>query len=170
MQNDQWVLSQWATLWRLEFNVNKCQTIHFGKKSEKCLYQMLGMDRSRQTITSFEAERDLGVIVDKELKFTLHTQTVVAKALQTLGIIKRTITGRSPMVTNKLYKALVRPNFDFGMCVASPLNKGDQQKLESVQRWATKAINRCKCLNYSLHLEKLKLPLLSTGIKVVILL
>ena len=24
MQNDLWVLSQWATLWRLEFNVNKC--------------------------------------------------------------------------------------------------------------------------------------------------
>ena len=24
MQNDLWVISHWATLWRLEFNVNKC--------------------------------------------------------------------------------------------------------------------------------------------------
>ena len=73
MQNNLWVLSYWATLWRLEFNVNKCQTIHFGKKNEKCPYHVLGMDGSRQTIISSEVERDLGVIVDKELKFTIHT-------------------------------------------------------------------------------------------------
>ena len=64
------------------------------------------------------------------------------------------------MVMTKLYKALVRPNLEFGMCVASPLNKGDQQKLESVQRWATKAIDRCKYLNYSSCLKRLKLPTL----------
>ena len=160
MQNDLWALSHWATLWRLEFNVNKCQTIHFGKKNEKCPYHMLGMDGSRQTIISSEVERDLGVIVDNELRFTIHTQTAVAKALKTLGIIKRTITSRSPMVMTKLYKALVRPNLEFGMCVASPLNKGDQQKLETVQRWATKAIEGCKYLNYSSRLKRLKLPTL----------
>ena len=109
----------------LEFNVNKCQTIHFGKKNDKCPYHMLGMDGLRHTIISSEAERDLGVIVDKELKFTVNTQATVDKALQTLGIIKRTITSRSPMVMTKLYKALVRSNLEFGMCVASPLNKGD---------------------------------------------
>ena len=49
---------------------------------------------------------------------------------------------------NKLYKALVRPNLEFGMCVASPLSKGDQQKLETVQTRATKAIEGCKYLNY----------------------
>ena len=118
------------------------------------------MDGSRQTIILSEAERDLGVIVNKELKFTMQTQTAVAKALQTLGIIKRTITSRSPMVMTKLYKALVRPNLEFGMCVASPLNKGDQQKLEAVQRQAAKAIDGCKYLNYSSHLKKLKLPTL----------
>ena len=118
------------------------------------------MDRSRQSITLSEAGRDLGAIVDKELKFSIHTQTVVAKALQTLGIIKRTITNRSPMVMTKLDQALVRPNLEFGICVASPLNKNDHQKLEQVQRWATKAIDGCKYLNYSSHLKKLKLPTL----------
>jgi hypothetical protein len=98
MQNDLWVLSQWATLWRLEFNVNKCRAIHFGKKNKKCPYHILGMDETKQTIISSEAETDLGVIVDNELKLTLQTQTAVAKALRTLGIIKRTITSRSPMV------------------------------------------------------------------------
>ena len=73
----------------------------------------------------------------------MHTQTIVAKAFQTLGIIQITITSSSPMVMTKLYKASVGPNFEFGMCVVSPFNKGDQQKLKSVQRRATKAIGRC---------------------------
>ena len=105
------------------------------------------MDGSKQTIILCEVERELGFIVNKELKFTMHTQTAVAKAFLTLGIIKSTVTSRSPMVMTKLYKALVRPNLEFGMCVASPLNKGDQQKLEAVQRQATKAIEGCKYLN-----------------------
>ena len=95
---------------------------------------MIEIDISRQTITLSEAGRDLGAIVDKKLKFSIHTQTVVAKALQTLGIIKRTISSRSPMTMTKLYKALVRPNLELSMCVASPLNKGDQQRLETIQR------------------------------------
>ena len=64
------------------------------------------------------------------------------------------------MVMTKLYKALVRPNLEFGMCVASPLNKDDQEKLEAVQRQATKAIEGCKYLNYLSHLKRLKLPTL----------
>ena len=67
---------------------------------------MLGMDGSRQTIISSEVERDVGAIVNKELKFTMHTQTAVAKALQTLGIIKRTIPSRSPMVMTNYIRHL----------------------------------------------------------------
>ena len=114
------------------------------RKNEKYPYHTLGMDGPRQTIISSEVERNLGVIVDKELKFTMHTQIAIAKALQTLGIIKRTITSRSPMAMTKLYKALAMPNLEFSMHVASPLNKGDQLKLESVLRWATKAIDKYK--------------------------
>ena len=69
----------------------------------------------------------------------------------------------------KLCKALVRPNLEFGMCVTSPLNKGDQQNLEAVQRQATKAIEGCKFLNYSSCLKKPKLPTLAYRFKRVIL-
>ena len=64
------------------------------------------------------------------------------------------------MVMTKLYTALIRPNLEFGMCAASPLNKGDQWKLESVHRQATKAIDEYKYLNHLSHLKNLKLPTL----------
>ena len=45
------------------------------------------------------------------------------------------------MVMTKLHKAFIRSNLEFGMCIASLLNKGEQQKLEAVQRQAIKAID-----------------------------
>ena len=58
-------------------------------------------------IDSLEERRDLGMVVDEKLKFNKHAQTAVAKASQTLGIIKHTIYSRSSKVKTKLYKGLV---------------------------------------------------------------
>ena len=67
----------------------------------------MGGDGSRQLIDSSAAERDLGIVVNEELKFHKHTQTAVAKASQTLRIIKCTVHSRSSKVMTKLYKGLV---------------------------------------------------------------
>ena len=83
----------------------------------------------------------------------MYTQTAVAKAVQAMTKLYNTSM-------TKLHKAFVRPNLEFGMCVASPLNKGDQQKIEAVQRRAPKAIDGCKYLNYSSRLKRLKLSTL----------
>jgi hypothetical protein len=63
---------------------------------------MSGGDGSRQSNGSSAAERDLGIVIDEELKFHKHTQTVVAKESQTLGIIKRTVRSISSKVMTKL--------------------------------------------------------------------
>jgi hypothetical protein len=51
---------------------------------------MHGIDGIGQMIGSSYAERDLGILVDDGLKFDQHAQSVASKALQTLGIVKRT--------------------------------------------------------------------------------
>ena len=89
MQNALWVLSNSATLRRLEFNVNKCQTIHFGKKNEKCPYHMLGMDGSRQTIILSEVERDLGVIVEKRIKILYTHRDSCSQSTPNPGYYKK---------------------------------------------------------------------------------
>ena len=94
----------------------------------------------------------MGIVVDDELKVNKHVQTAVAKASQTLDINKFSVHSRSSKVMTKLCKGLLQPLLEFGMCVTTPLNKGDQQKINYVQRWATKAVDKCK--------NKLKLPIL----------
>ena len=62
----------------------------------------------------------------------------VAQVNRALGLIKRTISSRHPLIIRKLYNALVRPHLEFGCPVTNPQYKGDVTALKSVQRRATK--------------------------------
>ena len=161
IQLDLDTFTHWTNIWRLEFNASKCKTLHLGKKNPHTQYHMDCRDGSRNAISSSHAERDLGVLVDDELKFHIHAQATIAKANQTLGLIKRTFTSRSPTVMTKLYKSLVRPRLEFGMCIACPINKTDQAALESVQRRATKCIRDLYDVPYPSRLRKLRIPSLT---------
>ena len=74
LQADLDKLSDWAKLWRLEFNIKKQRTIHFGRRNVRSLYKLCVIDSVGQMIDSSYAETDLGMLVDKELKFDLHAQ------------------------------------------------------------------------------------------------
>ena len=50
----------WADTWQLNFNVDKCSTLHFGNGNENNIYHI----REHQ-ITATESQKDLGVIYPK---------------------------------------------------------------------------------------------------------
>ena len=58
-------------------------------------------------------EKDLGVVFDKNLKFTSHANQIVMKANRVLGIIKRTFASRDANTIRLLYVTLVRPILDY---------------------------------------------------------
>ena len=60
----------------------------------------------------------------------------------------------------KLYKALVRPHLDSGMCLAGPSYQQDVRLIKNVQRRATKCIKSLVSTSYEDHLKYLKLPTL----------
>jgi hypothetical protein len=68
---------------------------------------MCGIDSVGQMIDSSHAEGDLGILVDEELKFDQHAQSVASKVLQNLEILKRTFHSRSLKLMSKLYKGIV---------------------------------------------------------------
>ena len=71
----------------------------------------------REPLVAVTEERDLGVIVDCQLKFQSHTEKIVASANHALETIKQTFTTRSPQTITKLYKSLVRPRLETGMSI-----------------------------------------------------
>ena len=65
-----------------------------------------------------------------------------------LQTIQRTIVTRDKDTTLRLYKTLVRPQLEYCIQVWSPYLKQDMEKLEKVQRRATKMIQGSKYLSY----------------------
>src|SRR6218665_874549 len=70
------------------------------------------------------------------------------KSNSTLGMIRRTIVTRDKDTILRLYKTLVRPQLESCIQVWSPYLKQDMEKLEKVQRRATKMIQGYKYLSY----------------------
>jgi len=58
--------------------------------------------------------KDLGIIFDTKLNFTLHSEMIRNKAILNLGFIKRTCgTFANPLPLNILYCSLVRSNLEY---------------------------------------------------------
>ena len=103
-----------------------------------------------------QTERDLGVSIDEDLKFSSHAQATVAKCNRILGFIRRSVASRTSRVMLPCMR-LVRPQLEYCIQFWRPTNKGDLLALEGVQRRATRMIKEVRGLLYEKRLEVLGL-------------
>ena len=68
----------------MKFNVDKCSVMHCGRLNRNIDYKLYG-----QKICVTESEKDLGVIINNDMKFEDQVPSAALKANKTLGIIKR---------------------------------------------------------------------------------
>ena len=80
LQQDLNQLSKWSKLWKLNFNVPKCSSLHFGSQNAQYHYML-----DDQPIAKKNNEKDQGVHVSDNLKFSLHISNVVKKAFMLDG-------------------------------------------------------------------------------------
>jgi len=76
--------------------------VNAGRNNVLHEYQMEG-----KTLEAVQQERDLGIIITKDMKASQQCQQAYSKANKMLGIINRTIDYKSREVLLKLYKSLV---------------------------------------------------------------
>lgn len=113
------------------------------------------------TLQTVHEETDVGVTTDDKLKFEQHTNMKVNKANSIMGVIRRTFVDLNEKNFTQLYKALVRPHLEYAGTVWSPRRKTEINKLEGVQRRATKLVPSLKHMSYIDRLKTLKLPSLT---------
>ena len=105
-------------------------------------------------VKSVDEERDLGVLISKDLNFS---KCVLAKnkANLMLGMISRGVSYRYAKVISKLYISCVRPHLEYFIQFWSPINVNDTALQEAVQRRTTKMIQSLRNLSYEERLKRL---------------
>ena len=155
LQDDLQKIDEWTKIWLVKLNDEKCKVMHCGINNPKFDYSINGTVLNETT-----CERDLGVQISNDLKWSNQVNYAANKANQVLGSIKKTIKFQNKESLSRLYKAFVRPHLEYAVQVWNPYLKKDVKVLESVQRRATKLVPGLKKLSYTDRLKELNLTTL----------
>ncbi len=126
--------------------------MNVGSKNSKTEYMMDGI-----TLESVTEEKDLGVMLDDELKFHKHVSATISKANQTLGIVKRTFDKLNKELLSIVYKHQVKPHLKYRNAIWHPRYIADMKNVEGVQCRATKVILELRDKPYQERLQSLNL-------------
>ena len=153
LQTDVDSLTNWSGKWELPFNVGKCKVLHLGRTNPCNKYKMAG-----RYLEQVEEEKDLGVLVDSELKFHKQAAAATKTANSRLGLIKKSFAMLDMTSLPLLYTSLVRPHLEYGNIVWGPFYTEDRKSVERIQRRATKLVPELSNLPYGQRLRQLDLP------------
>lgn len=157
LQIDLEKLGEWSDKWQMPFNAAKCKVMHIGYRNPQSEYFLQG-----KALESTDSEKDLGVVITSDLKFSKQCIAVEKKAQKLLGYIKRQFGYRNKEIVLSLYNSLVRPHLEYAVQFWSPSYRKDITRLERVQARATKLIPELRHMCYTDRLKELNLFSLET--------
>ena len=137
----------WSDAWRLTLHPDKCRCMHFGNGNPCRTYKINGHE-----LATTSAERDLGVIISPSMKHHEQVHAAVTKASRMLGMLRSAFLSRSASVWLPLYKTYVRPQLEFAVDAWNPFTSTDIDRLECVQRKATRLVRNARGLDYPIRL------------------
>ena len=81
LQEDINKLVEWANKWQMSFNVDKCSVMHIGHNNMQSNYNM-----SYQQLPTTDQQRDLGIIITKDLKWQKTNREKLQNGQQSTGV------------------------------------------------------------------------------------
>ena len=146
-------IQQWSRKWLLEFNEEKCKTMHIGSKNPKSDYFL-----NDKVLAKTEVEKDLGVLVSCDLKPSKHVAVVAAKANRIVGLIRKNFDFLDAETVVALHCSLVRPILEYAVQSWCPYLVKDIEELEKVQSRVTRLVPGFQDMSSEARLKKLELP------------
>ena len=155
------MLTAWTERWGLSLNLSKCGILGIGHRGEERDSYEVQLGGVKQKLNIITSEKDLGVLVDDELEFETHIAEITQNANKILGIIKRNFRNIGRNTFLLLYKSMVRSKLEYAQNVWSPYKMKYIERIEKVQRRATKLLPNMSKMSYEQRLRKIGLPTLA---------
>ena len=89
LQTDLDRMNEWSKTWQMKFNINKCKVLSIGRGNPHNKYTL-----NHEELVSSEFEKDLGVIVNSDLRLRKQCLEARNKANRELGFIFRSVKSR----------------------------------------------------------------------------
>ena len=155
LQQDLDIIHDWSSKWLMEFNADKCHVLEMGRSIHRphAIYNLGGTN-----LMNAEKEKDLGVIIQNNLSPEGHINKIVGEGLAIVANIRTTFTHLNEALVRKVIESILRPKLEYAQVVWAPHLKKHIQKVERVQRAATKLVPALHDLDYQERLNMLNLP------------
>jgi len=145
-------LVQWADRWQLSLSVDKCCVLNIGILQFDTILSVHGV-----VLPVVQSQRDLGVIVSRDLSPTNHINDIVVKAHRRANLILRAFESRDVCLLLRAFLVYVRPLLEYNSVLWSPCTIKDIQAIENVQRRFTKRLHGLKSFTYQERLIRLSI-------------
>lgn len=161
LQDDLCKMCKWAEVWQMQFNIEKCKTMHINGNEEHANYYMVTSDNTRVNLQVVNEEKDLGIKISNDLKSSRQCSSVIGSATGSMRKLHNTFKHMNTEIFKKVYPSYVRSHLETSVQVWSPHLLGEIDRIEKVQRRATKSVRELRRFPYEERLKKLKLYTLS---------
>ena len=128
-------LSDWARIWQMNFNIDKCILLRFTRSHSPIIN---GYFLNNQVIQYSDVYKYLGIQLNNTLSWNTHITTIVNKATRMLNFIKRNLSKCIYTIKSTAYTTLVRSILEYATEVWDPHHKFLIRKIEMVQRRAAR--------------------------------
>ena len=156
LQADLNAIYQWAVNNNMQFNSDTFECLRYGRNKDIQASTHYSSNSGLAIIVQ-QSVRDLGVIMASDGTFKRQILNVVDSANKMCGWILRTFTTRAATPILTLWRSMVLSRLDYCSQLWCPIQTGDIQALEKVQRSFIRKISGIQHLNYWDQLCKLKL-------------
>ena len=131
LQEDLTKLQEWSMKMQINFHPDKCHVLHIGHSNPQNIYHMNNASGNIHILDAVTSEKDLGVTIDQQLKFSDHIENAVKKANRVLGCLARTFRHLNKETFRLLYIAMDRTCLEYASCVWCPHLKKTETSLSN---------------------------------------
>ena len=121
----------------MAFHPDKCTVLTVSQKKNPFKHDYILHNHKLELVSS---AKYLGITLQANLKWSKHTDNIIANGNKSLGFLKRNLKTSCQNIKTQAYLALVRPKLEYSCSVWDPHTVEQTSKIEMVQRRAARYV------------------------------